>query len=53
MGSLKDMEFKFYSKAEVPGVESLDSGRRVGGGGTAEESRESWSFLISWQKMLS
>lgn len=36
-GSLKDMEFKFHFKAKVPRIEALDSGRRVGGGGTAAE----------------
>ena len=36
-GSLKDMEFKFHFKAKEPRIEGLDSGRRVGGGGTAAE----------------
>lgn len=35
--SPKDAEFKFCSKAEVPGIEGLDSRRRVSGGGTAKE----------------
>lgn len=35
--SPKDTEFKFCSKAEVPGIEGLDSRKRVTGSGTAEE----------------
>lgn len=37
VASLKDMVFKFCSKAKVPGIEGLDSGRRASGGSTAEE----------------
>lgn len=37
MDNLKDMGFKFCSKAKLRGIEDLDSGRRACGGGTAEE----------------
>lgn len=37
MGSIKDMGFQFCSKAKLPGIEGLDSGRRAHGGSTAEE----------------